>query len=65
MFDGYLALLPIQGAIVAAVFMIIGITKVFQGASGTDAIKWNAIAIGCFLYLFSYGTWFALQVSAS
>ncbi len=65
MFDGYLVLLPIQGAIVAAVFMIIGITKVFRGASGTDAIKWNVIAIGCFLYLFSYGTWFALQVSAS
>jgi hypothetical protein len=43
MFDGYLVLLPIQGAIVAAVFMIIGITKVFRGASGTDAIKWNAI----------------------
>ena len=65
MFDGYLVLLPIQGAIVAAVFMVIGIAKVFRGTSGTEAIKWNAIAIGCFLYLFSYGTWFALQVGAT
>lgn len=65
MFDGYLVLLPIQGAVVAAVFMIIAITKVFRGASGTAAIKWNTIAIGCFLYLLIYGVWFALQVSAS
>jgi hypothetical protein len=64
MFDGYLVLLPIQGAIVAVVFMVIGIVKIFGGVSGKESVKWNAIAIGCFMYLFFYGFWIAMSVSA-
>ena len=55
MFDGYLLLLPLQGAIVAAVFLGIGIYKVVQGDSGVESVKWNAIAIGCAIYLFLFG----------
>lgn len=55
MFDGYLALVPLQGAIVAAAFLCLGIYKVFTGASGKESVKWNAIAIGCAIYLFLYG----------
>jgi hypothetical protein len=60
MFDGYTALLPIQGAIVALVFLPIAIVKVVRGAEGTDAVTWNTIGIVSALYLFSTAAWFAL-----
>ncbi len=53
-FDGYLLLVPLQGAIVAAVFLGIGIYKVVHGVSGVESVKWNAIAIGCAIYLFLF-----------
>ena len=55
MFDGYLLLVPLQGALVAAVFLGIGIYKVVQRDSGVESVKWNAIAIGCAIYLFLFG----------
>lgn len=55
MFDGYLLLVPLQGAIITAVFLGIGIYKVVQGVSGVESVKWNAIAIGCAIYLFLFG----------
>ena len=64
MFDGYQVLLPIQGVIVAAVFMVIGVVKIFRGVSGKESVKWNAIAIGCFMYLFFYAFFLATNVSA-
>jgi len=45
---------PLQGAIVAAVFLGIGIYKVVHGVSGVESVKWNAIAIGCAIYLFLF-----------
>jgi hypothetical protein len=59
MFDGYLALLPIQGAIVAAVLLAIAIFKVVRGVHGSEAVTWNTIGIICFLYLFTSAAWFA------
>lgn len=55
MFDGYLKLVPLQGAIIAAIFLGIGIYKVVQGVSGVESVKWNATAIGCAIYLFLFG----------
>jgi hypothetical protein len=59
-FDGYLALLPIQGAIVAVVFLVIAIVKVSRGVKGTEALTWNIIGIVCFLYLFTSAAWIAM-----
>lgn len=55
MFDGYLLLVPLQGAIIAAGFLGIGIYKVVRGVSGVESVKWNATAIGCAIYLFLFG----------
>lgn len=60
MFDGYSALLPIQGAIVAVVLLPIAIVKVVRGVQGTDALAWNTIGIVSLLYLFSTAAWYAL-----
>lgn len=57
MFDGYLALLPIQGAIVAAVLLAIAIFKVVRGVHGSEALTWNTIGVICFLYLFTSAAW--------
>lgn len=57
MFDGYSALLPIQGAIV---LLPIAIVKVVRGVQGTDALAWNTIGIVSLLYLFSTAAWYAL-----
>jgi hypothetical protein len=59
MFDGYLALLPIQGGIVAAVLLAIAIFKVVRGVHGSEAFTWNTIGIICFLYLFTSAAWLA------
>jgi hypothetical protein len=60
MFDGYTALLPIQGAIVALTLLPIALVKVLRGARGPDAVIWNTIGIVSLLYLFSSAAWFAL-----
>jgi hypothetical protein len=60
MFDGYSALLPIQGAIVAVVLLPISIVKVVRGVRGTEALAWNTIGIVSLLYLFSTAAWYAL-----
>lgn len=65
MFDGYLTLVPLQGAIVAAAFLCVGIFKVFSGVSGVESVTWNAIAIGCAIYLFLYGLSFIYGPGAS
>ena len=57
--DGMPAVLPIQGAIVAAVFLIIAFVKVFRGVRGTDAILWNAVGVITLLYLFTSVAWIA------
>jgi len=59
MWDGMPAVLPIQGAIVALVFMVIAFVKVFRGVKGTDAIIWNTVGIVTLLYLFTSVAWFA------
>ncbi|MEC8406902.1 MAG: hypothetical protein VXZ20_06945 [Actinomycetota bacterium] len=50
MWDGMPAVLPIQGAIVATVFLVIAFVKVFRGVRGTDAILWNAVGVITLLY---------------
>lgn len=60
MSNGYFTLMPIQGAIVAAVFLVIAVVKNYRGIKGKDALKWNAIGILCFLYLFTSATWIAM-----
>ena len=57
--DGMPAVLPIQGAIVAAVFLVIAFVKVFRGVRGTDAILWNAVGVITLLYLFTSVAWIA------
>ena len=59
MWDGMPAVLPIQGSIVAAVFLIIAFVKVFRGVRGTDAILWNAVGVITLLYLFTSMAWIA------
>lgn len=59
MWDGTPDVLPIQGAIVALVFMFIAFVKVFRGVKGTDAIIWNTVGIVTLLYLFTSVAWFA------
>lgn len=58
--DGYLELLPIQGAVVAVVLLVVSIVKVVRGVTGTEALTWNTIGIVCLLYLFTGATWYAL-----
>lgn len=58
--EGYLELLPIQGAVVAVVLLGVSMVKVVRGISGTEAFTWNTIGIVCLLYLFTGATWFAL-----
>lgn len=60
MFDGYMALLPIQGAVVAVVLLGVALVKVFRGARGTESITWNTIGIVCLLYLFTSAAWLAM-----
>ena len=59
MWDGMPAGLPIQGAIVATVFLVIAFVKVFRGVRGTDAILWNAVGVITLLYLFTSVAWIA------
>lgn len=59
MWDGMPEVLPIQGAIVAAVFCVIAFWKVVRGVRGTDAIIWNTVGIVTLLYLFSSAAWIA------
>jgi len=57
--DGMPTVIPIQGAIVAAVFLVIAFVKVFRGVRGTDAMLWNAGGIIALLYLFTWKAWIA------
>lgn len=59
MFDGYVELLPLQGGLVAAVFLVVAVYRILKGAAGRNAVKWNAIGIISLLYLFTIGAWFA------
>jgi len=65
MFDGYSALLPIQGAIVAVVLLPVAIVKVVRGVQGTEALTWNTIGIVSLLYLFTSAAWLAMGQPAS
>lgn len=59
MWDGMPDVLPIQGAIVALVFLVIAFVRVIRGVSGSDAIIWNTVGIITLLYLFTNAAWFA------
>lgn len=59
MWDGMPEVLPIQGAMVAAVFCVIAFWKVIRGVRGTDAILWNTVGIVTLLYLFTSAAWIA------
>lgn len=59
MWDGMPAILPIQGTLVAIVFLVIAFVKVFRGVRGTDAILWNAVGVITLLYLFTSVAWIA------
>ena len=59
MWDGMPAVVPIQGAVVAVVFLVVAFVKVFRGVSGTDAILWNAVGVVTLLYLFTSMAWIA------
>jgi hypothetical protein len=59
MWDGMPEVLPIQGAIVALVFLVIAFIKVIRGVKGTDAVIWNTVGIVTLLYLFTSVAWFA------
>ena len=59
MWDGMPTVVPIQGAIVATVFLVIALVKVFRGVRGTDAILWNAVGVVTLLYLFTSVAWVA------
>ncbi len=65
MWDGTPDVLPIQGAIVALVFMVIAFVKVFRGVRGSDAIIWNTVGVITLLYLFTSVAWFASRGFAS
>jgi hypothetical protein len=65
MWDGNPDVLPIQGAIVALVFMVIAFVKVFRGVKGSDAIIWNTVGVITLLYLFTSVAWFATRGFAS
>ena len=57
--NGMPTVVPIQGAIVASVFLIIAFVKVFRGVRGTDAILWNTVGVVTLLYLFTSVAWIA------
>jgi len=59
MWDGMPDVLPIQGAIVALVFLVIAFVKIFRGVSGSDALIWNTVGVVALLYLFTNIAWFA------
>lgn len=59
MWDGMPSVLPIQGAIVAAVFCVIAFWKVVKGARGSEAVIWNTVGIVTLLYLFTSAAWIA------
>ena len=59
MWDGMPSVLPVQGAIVAAVFCAIAFRKVVRGVSGSEAILWNTVGVVTLLYLFSSAAWIA------
>ena len=59
MWDGMPEVLPIQGAMVAAVFCVMAFWKVIRGVRGTDAILWNTVGIVTLLYLFTSAAWIA------
>ena len=59
MWDGMPSVLPIQGAVVAAVFCAIAFGKVLRGVRGSDAIVWNAVGIITLIYLFTSAAWLA------
>jgi len=59
MWDGMPDVLPIQGAIVALVFLVIAFVKIFRGVSGSDALIWNTVGVVTLLYLFTNIAWVA------
>lgn len=59
MWDGMPDVLPIQGAIVALVFLVIAFIKIVRGVSGSDALIWNTVGIITLLYLFTSIVWIA------
>jgi hypothetical protein len=59
MWDGMPDALPIQGAIVALVFLVTAFAKISRGVSGSDALIWNTVGIITFLHLFTNIAWFA------
>ena len=59
MWDGMPEVLPIQGAIVAAVFCAIAFWKVIKGVHGSEAIIWNTVGIVTLIYLFTSAAWIA------
>ena len=59
MWDGMPDVLPIQGAIVALVFLVTAFAKISRGVSGSDALIWNTVGIITLLHLFTNIAWFA------
>lgn len=59
MWDGMPDVLPIQGAIVALVFLVTAFAKISRGVSGSDALIWNTVGIITLLHLFTKIAWFA------
>ena len=59
MWDGMPDVLPIQGAIVALVFLVTALAKISRGVSGSDALIWNTVGIITLLHLFTNIAWFA------
>jgi hypothetical protein len=59
MWDGMPDVLPIQGAIVALVFLVTAFAKISRGVSGSDALIWNTVGIITLLHLSTNIAWFA------
>ena len=59
MWDRMPDVLPIQGAIVALVFLVTAFAKISRGVSGSDALIWNTVGIITLLHLFTNIAWFA------
>jgi hypothetical protein len=57
MWDGMPDVMPIQGAIVAAVFCAIAFWKVIRGVRGSEAIIWNTVGVITLIYLFTSVAW--------
>ena len=60
MWDGFSDVVPIQGAVVAAVLLGVSVFKIVRGARGSEAATWNTIGIICFIYLFAAAGWLLL-----